>query len=556
MKRNRRKQHDMGAVEWIEEATHRLRTAPLGVTALYFIGPLPFVIGLLFFWADMSRNPFAKQHVVEASLGMAALFLWMKFWQALFARRMRGVVSGETPPPLTARACLRILATQLAFQPPGLILLPVSAVITIPFAWVYAFFQSTNVMTNDARLNFGELFRRAVRQAALWAAVNHALKAIMFIFTFFVLFNWVIVLMMLPKLIHILFGVDSVFAQSPMAMLNTTFIAAVFCLTYLSVDPILKVIYVLRCFYGESLATGNDLKAELKQYASPSREILSRAAVLLLCVGLCSAQAAEPTTGSSEMTPKVEAQTIPPGELDRAISDVIGQRKYIWRMPRETVAEEKLAEQGKLSKFIEGIFEMLKKVIKSSLEWIGRILDRLFGGMRRMSGSDEPGIDWKMTLYTILYVLIAMMVAMLVVFLFRTWRKRNRAPSVVAAAPMVTPVDIADESVGADQLPEDGWSRLARELLERGEYRLALRAYYLASLAHLASRELVTLAKFKSNRDYERELSRRGHALRELLSVFGSNVSVFDRIWYGRHEVNRETVGEFAANVERIKVGA
>ena len=106
--------------------------------------------------------------------------------------------------------------------------------------------------------------------------------------------------------------------------------------------------------------------------------------------------------------------------------------------------------------------------------------------------------------------------------------------------------------MSADQLPEDGWLKLARELFERGEFRLALRAYYLATLAHLAHRKLLTLAKFKSNRDYETELGRRGHAMPELYQTFRENVSVFDRIWYGLHEVNRDLVQHFAGNVQKI----
>jgi len=66
---------------------------------------------------------------------------------------------------------------------------------------------------------------------------------------------------------------------------------------------------------------------------------------------------------------------------------------------------------------------------------------------------------------------------------------------------------------------------------------------------------LISLAKFKSNRDYERELQRRGHSFAGLLAVFGENVSVFDRIWYGMHEVTSDLVHQFAAKVERIKAG-
>lgn len=126
----------------------------------------------------------------------------------------------------------------------------------------------------------------------------------------------------------------------------------------------------------------------------------------------------------------------------------------------------------------------------------------------------------------------------------------------MATALAAQPVpDVADENVGAEQLPEDGWTSLARELLGRGEFRLALRAFYLASLAHLADRNLVSLARFKSNRDYERELQRRAHAFPDLQTLFGENVSCFDRVWYGRHEVTGELVTRFATNVERIKAG-
>ena len=82
-----------------------------------------------------------------------------------------------------------------------------------------------------------------------------------------------------------------------------------------------------------------------------------------------------------------------------------------------------------------------------------------------------------------------------------------------------------------------------------------MRAFYLASLAHLAARNLISLARFKSNRDYERELGRRAHSLPGLLSVFGDNLLIFERSWYGMHEADREVVGRFEANVERIRAG-
>src|SRR6266849_8204047 len=89
------RQPAQGALELIEQALHLLRTAPAITFAIYYLGSLPFMLGLLYFWADMGRSPFAYQHLAGASLGVSVLFLWMKFCHAIFARNMRALISGH-----------------------------------------------------------------------------------------------------------------------------------------------------------------------------------------------------------------------------------------------------------------------------------------------------------------------------------------------------------------------------------------------------------------------------------------------------------------------------
>jgi hypothetical protein len=155
----------------------------------------------------------------------------------------------------------------------------------------------------------------------------------------------------------------------------------------------------------------------------------------------------------------------------------------------------------------------------------------------------------------LLILLVAALAGLVVWLLFRLWRNQVPIQEFAAEALPAVP-DVSDENVGAEQLPEDGWIKLARELLDRGELRLALRAFYLAALAHLAERNLITLARYKSNRDYERELLRRGHALADVPGLFSRSVMAFERVWYGRHGVSQELLEDFARNVERIKAGA
>jgi hypothetical protein len=135
---------------------------------------------------------------------------------------------------------------------------------------------------------------------------------------------------------------------------------------------------------------------------------------------------------------------------------------------------------------------------------------------------------------------------------YRIWNNGSRAIGSVTSEPLAPIPDLSDENLGADQLPEDGWMKVGHALLAEGKLRLALRAFYLASLAQLASKNLIQLARFKSNSDYERELGKRAHALPGLVSTFGDNSLVFDRTWYGNYEVSPDMVTGFAAGVERM----
>ena len=91
-----------------------------------------------------------------------------------------------------------------------------------------------------------------------------------------------------------------------------------------------------------------------------------------------------------------------------------------------------------------------------------------------------------------------------------------------------------------------------RRLMEEGNPRLALRAMYLASLAMLAEGSRISIAKFKSNMDYQRELARRCHSMPQLLDAFGRNVGVFESVWYGTRETTNRMIEAFLADQRTI----
>lgn len=547
MKRARRQQ-GKGAFDLIEEATHLLRTAPAATLAVYYAGVIPFILGLLYFWADMSRSPFANQHLAESALSIGALFLWMKFWQAIFARRVRAHLAAETPAQMNFRRVLNLIVTQTILQPLGLFVIPLSMIPAIPFAWVYAFYQNITALADGNDTGTSGLLKKSWRQATLWPRQNHLVLLVMLAFAFCIFLNWATFCLILPGLIKMLFGVESTFSRSPYAMLNSTFFAAMFSLTYLCVDPILKTIYSIRCFYGEAVQTGEDLKAELK-FCAVDPQKLAAISLILLAIFFALPVTAEEATAPA-IPPPIEK--LSPIDLDGAINQTIHEPKYTWRMPRDNIIESE-SNEGIFAKFFEKVGTMLRKWVRGALEWLDRWLEKLFHHRPNVSSENSTsGYGWIMAVEILLYALVAGALAALVIFLFRVWRGRRTTPPAVAEAIFPLP-DLADENIRADQLPEDGWTRLGRELMERGEYRLAMRAFYLASLAYLAGRNLISIARFKSNRDYERELGRRAHSFQTLRAIFGDNLLAFERVWYGMHAVNRDLVGQFASNLEKLK---
>jgi hypothetical protein len=549
--KSRRTQEEKGPVELVDEAFHLLRRAPGSSLALYYLGTLPFLLALLFFWSDMARNPFAAERLASGTLGLSALFLWMKCWHGVFAEQLLAELCGEPAPRLTLSHVLHTALYQAIVQPLGLFVLPVSLALLVPTGWTYAFFANATVFSGAAR-NLRTVLGKSWQQARLWPMQSHYVVFLFKLFGLFVFLNVLSAVMGIPFLMKVLLGIETVFTQSPWAALNTTLLTGVASLTFLCIDPVLKTTYVLRCFYGGSLHTGQDLKAELKLVASSNKAAAMALLFVLLGLNATPTFAAEELEQTQSPTPETR-NSLSPRALDRSIEEVIQQREYSWRLPRDSASVKPNTPKDenfiqRFFKWIESGFKEVQRWLRDFAEWLNRL-----GGRR--PGTSLDGLSIAGAVRGLIYLLLISLAGLLVWLLIKLWKRRAATPEVTAEALPAMP-DVSDENVTAEQLPEDSWSQLARELFDRGELRLALRAFYLASLAHLATRNLITLARFKSNRDYERELARRGHALAEMPMIFAENVTDFERVWYGMHEVSPELLRQFAGNLERMKSDA
>ena len=584
----KRQRQGMPALDLIEEAVHLLRTAPLSILGTYYVGALPFMLALLYFWVDMSRGAFTQDHAARGALMLAALFIWMKAWQTVYASLVRARLLGQPPPRWTPGRILRMVQTQTILQTTGFVLLPMSIIITIPYIWVHTWYQNVTILGDGEDDDLWKVTTRSASLARLWTKQNTVLiwllspALVMMAAAFFLVIlpvaeattpDWtssiatvyaylfsllmipmsplgivvalnVGILMSLgPSLLQTLFGIENVLAAGEGAG-SPTYYAICCAATYLILDPIQKAAYALRCHYGESLESGEDLRVALRPFANSSA--LRTGLLLALVVAAClwAAPASADETGTQ----------VSPTELSDAIDRVLEQRDFAWRLDRQKGPQDE-TEKSYLTLFMESVREVLITIIHKVRDWWERFTDwiRSFmpdsNRMRTPAGWSNWGVVPRWTMYFLLIVLAGL----LLVFVARTWLRRGKKPIQVEATPVSVVPDIADESVGADALPEEGWITLARELMGRGEWRLATRALFLASLALLARHELIRVAKYKSNHEYERELSRRAHVEPEILANFSQSVTLFERVWYGTHHADPDLVELFNEYQQRMR---
>jgi len=496
----------MDALEILEQAVNLLRAAPPGAILAYLTGAVPFSIALLFFLNDMNRSPYAFEHLALASAGMAALYIWKNVWQALFARRLYQVLSPDRPRGSIAK----LIVYQAALQPIGL-------AIALPFPWLVAFFRNVALM---AALGWPHPVRTARKQAVLWTSQNWGILALMSLAGLLLFANILITIALLPQLGRSFLGIEGALARLGVRIVNLTTVAVSATLAWIALDPLFDAVYALRCFYGESITSGEDLRAAL-------RKALATVAMLIALLGIA---------------PRRAAAQVDPARLDRAIDQVIHSREFTWRAPRPPGAEP----HGRWVGWVRAAEDLAGR----AWDTIKRTLRNLFD---RPSQTDRDRKDSPVT-PRMLEGMIALAIALVIASAFIFFSRRRRVIVNAEAVTLASPdVKVADDSVTADQLSESSWLKLADECLAKGDCRLALRALYLAGLNYLGARGMVSIRRWKSGLDYRRELERRARSNPRIAPVFAANVDLFERGWYGPRTVDREMVSSFVSGLAQIR---
>ena len=547
---------DQPLLQIVEEATELLRRADMNTWVWWFAGTMPFVCGLLHYVSDMSRAASAWDRLPGASLTMGLLYWWMKVAQAVFSDRLlRQLRGGEQAEKMSKRAWLRFVTSQAMIHCTASFTLPLSLLAMLPFGWMYAAFHNVSVLALSHFRQGGrtrDLMRVAVVQSNYRQGQNHGLMLILLTFASIVWLNCFLGVLLMVQLAKAVTGVESEFTRIPWTLLSSALYATTIMASYLIVGPLVKSVYVLRCFYSLSRKNGEDLIVAFRRAAAPALALIT--AVLFFAAG--SSLQAAPEAAVAPVVAENPGVKADPAQLDRNIREVLQREAFQWRLPREEKREDK--DRGWIASFLKSVGEWLDKAGK----WVSETFDKLLvekikEWLRQLrhgpNFDDAPttAAAWAESAQLVLKVLLIVLGLIIVVMLIRFLRRTPPAKATAAVAAMPE-VNLDSDHIIASQLPENEWLRLAQEKIDSGDYRLAMRAFFLATLAHLGERKLLMIRKSKSNGDYVRELALRARDRNDLRGMFTDSVRTFDWAWYGWHDVTRDLLDQFRTNHQHI----
>ncbi len=528
-----RRTDERTAVELVEEALALLRRTPSAL-AWHWLGAVPFWLGLLWYFTDMTHGALARQRCSFGALVVAVLYLWKRAAQSRAGAWLRAAAVDAVPPPWGWRDWRVILGLHARCSTWSLLAAGPAALAVAPFGWWLAWHESLATVCDRPSHDATDAVRRAWAAARTDPGQNHLAIGIFSIAAPMAAINIAIVLALLPELARALFGVQWNLALDDTWMLRGSFALIVVAATHLVLDPALKAMYAVRAFHVEARRTGADLRAEW-------RRCRAAALVLMLPAAVVAAPAAR-----AGLPPPTPPAAVAAEQFNAAADRVLARPEFAWRLPRD--AEPAGADSA--------------TVLDLALRWFGRQVATIGRAVRRLldhietwlrSREIEPSdlaehshrTDW---VRPTAWAVAAAAALVLVTGILRAARRRAPPPSATNEAAATAALDA--ETTLATSRPSDEWMLLALERAAAGDHRRAVRALFLAMLAHLAAAGWIEVRPSRTNRDYCIELARRAAAPESIRRRFAHWVNVFERCWYGTHMVDRHTLDEMLAELE------
>jgi hypothetical protein len=185
------------------------------------------------------------------------------------------------------------------------------------------------------------------------------------------------------------------------------------------------------------------------------------------------------------------------GEMSRKLAEILQRPEYA----------RKVTEQSALT-----------RLMKQFLEWFRNLFPK-----PKPFSPGSAGILTQIAQVVVIVIALAVLAFVVRLFLPRLLRNRRPRKETKQQARIVLGEKLEPDQSATDLLSD------AEALARQGELRKAIRKAYIALLVELGDRKIISLAQYKTNRDYLR-------AVREVQPLYGDVkqlTDIFEQHWYG-----------------------
>lgn len=159
----------------------------------------------------------------------------------------------------------------------------------------------------------------------------------------------------------------------------------------------------------------------------------------------------------------------------------------------------------------------------------GRMRDREIEESEQYETPETPDTNLNFSgLGTIGYILLGVFILLLAFLIYYLFVNRLKDGKSVTAINL--------EDTAPTEIPLTELERMLQEALARGDYRGAVRIYFIFIVRDLSQKNWISWEKEKTNFHYLREMSTRSE-----YNEFNKSVSYFEIIWYGKREIDKTT---------------
>jgi hypothetical protein len=534
----------------------------------YYTGSAPLVLCFIPIWVVDGQIRISGGTLLLESALLAGAYLLRVWMVAGYMQRVRERAFGvPISKPASAAAWLaavgRLLAWKFALSIATLATLPTIAVAS----WFYSACEFGSLETPENTVE-RHSFGGCLSLASEWFGGGLLFFVMLFPVWIAVWLNGFLLALILPQLLHSIFGMSTVLSTQMGVrelLQSSAFWLSLFAGAWLALDPIVKCTLIVVHQHLRSRREGDDLrgllaglprrqekKAEMIASAGAGRRLRIGVLVLLAAIAAAvsqaeSVRAAQASSNQSGMQAQAElAQPARVQKLRQSLEEESQRKIYQWHD----------AEHPSPPTWFDKLLARIAQATVRAWNAFVNFLKSLWPRGLSFSGN-EKGNGWRMKDLRLWLALILALTLLAGAALF--WLRRRVAAELsvaVAAAPLP---DLSDAAVAAER-SEDEWFALANRLEAEGELRLAVRAAYLGLLAGLAQREWLTIRRDRTNREYLDEFTRRWRrrpqaaveVRAEIPEKLRGSLRLFDRVWYGSYVLTPSGVAAYRQNQREL----